>query len=90
MGALVVVVMVIIAVVASSRRAPASPRRRAVGVVLVVVAAVGALFAVGSFVGAASGNTEDMDPSQVVVLGCVFLAGAVAVGFAALRLLRRT
>lgn len=91
MGFLIVVVLAVVAMVVSSRRGGdrrPSWRRRAAGVVLVAVAGLAAVLAVGSFAGAATGNTEDMDPPQVVLLGCVYLAGALAVGFGALRLLR--
>jgi hypothetical protein len=88
--------VVLLAVGAAARRrgvAPSSRTRRWARLVgggaLGLFALLALLGGVGSIGAAAVGDSGDMDPSEVVVLGLVYLSVAAAGGWTAFRLLRR-
>jgi hypothetical protein len=84
MGALVLIVLVLFAVAGLVARR--GPRRRWLALVPGVPAVIGLLASIASFVVAATGDTGDMDPAGVVMLGLVYLGAAAGLALLARRL----
>jgi len=89
MGFLVAAAVGLFAYVALGRARRPSRGRRAAGVVLGAIAVLGVLAAVASFGAAAFGDTGDMDPPQVALLGLMYLAVGAGAALAARQLWRR-